>query len=184
MATSPSGNWVAAALEPEGDEGAIILLYDTITHQQKFRLEGHHSGVRGLWASPDGCLLVSAGLSLDMPLVLWDAATGELVAVGQQADCPTALPQAVAWLPSAKQPSFFTVTMAGSLYLWLLGPAALDCEQIFLPEAMRSAQLQALACVGAQCPDGSSSLVMGDSAGRAWIIEVGEFCVGGCILGM
>jgi WD40 repeat protein len=172
MASSTACGWHAAAVEPAGSVAANIFVYDASSGQQKFELQGHQAAVQGLWPSPDGCWLVSTSSSLDMPLALWDTLAGELVAVGQAGPTPAAVIRAVAWVPNAPQPTFYSVSATGGLSHWVLGQTALSTEQLALPEAIQGAQLQAVVCCGDQRSDGSCSLILGDSSGRAWALEV------------
>lgn len=70
-AVSPDGAYVVAARYDN-----TVVVWDTATATERFRLTGHTSWVRRCAVSPDGTFIVSA--SFDRRLRVWDSATGEL----------------------------------------------------------------------------------------------------------
>lgn len=174
VASSATASWLAAATEPVEGGTADICVYAAAGGERRCVLSGcHQTAARLLVPSPDGCWLVSLG-SASQQLALWDVGSGELVAVGEDGPGPTApgaAPTAVAWLPGAQHPTFYTAG-PGGLTRWALGPAALAAERVLLPEAVQGGQLQAVACCGGQRADGGCCLALGDSNGRVWMVEV------------
>lgn len=69
MSFSPDGSTLATV------NGKDLLLWDTLTGQQKQTFTGHSSGVRSVLFSPDGAMLVSG--SKDGTVSLWHIPTGQ-----------------------------------------------------------------------------------------------------------
>jgi WD40 repeat protein len=86
---SPDGNCFAA-----GDDGGVVLLWQSRTANEPLVLRGHSRGVYSLSFSPDGRLLASASggrwVQLAGETKLWDAVTGQVHATLDGATAPLA----------------------------------------------------------------------------------------------
>jgi WD40 repeat protein len=72
LAFAPDGSWLAS-----GDSAGIVKLWDVTTGQERASLRACENppGVTAMVISPDGTLLVTAGIT-DRSVRIWDAASG------------------------------------------------------------------------------------------------------------
>jgi WD40 repeat protein len=78
MAFSPDSQMLASAANSlPNTPGFSVKLWDVLTGQELFTLQGHQDAIHGLAFSPDGKWLASA--SMDTTVKVWDVQTGQLL---------------------------------------------------------------------------------------------------------
>lgn len=128
---SPDGSLVALyphskSTSEEEEEPDTFQLWDTVTGQMKFILEGHdpNYSVMDYCFSPQGDLLLSAGQ--DGALRTWDTRTGQTIRVFE---IPDASVYACAFSPDGRR--FASASDDGTLRIWdLFTSAPLFCIQV------------------------------------------------------
>lgn len=101
---------------------------------------------------------MSLGRSPEQSLVIWDIATGDIVAVGRVEGSM----QAVAWIATSAQPEF--VTVGDQVLLWTLESSHLRQKEISLPSESNSH----FTCA---CSDNLGRIFIGDDSGCIWTVS-------------
>jgi WD40 repeat protein/DNA-binding SARP family transcriptional activator len=152
---SPDGRRIAAG----SDLTDTPPVWDVETGELLFTLDGHEEDVRAVSFSPDGSRIVTG--SWDATARVWDAATGEQVAVLDEWNRPSII--SAAFSPDGR--SIVTGDDDGNVTVW--NAATLEKERTFSGHTSHVAGL-------AFGPDGLFLTAGEDGAARVWDFETGQ----------